>query len=681
MNSTIRLRYLFKALQELGLQQILLYASYQLGLHSGYYRLRTPVRPLDAERAYPLNAELIELPHPDDVKAVIGSPGVKSLKTAAEEILSGSTEIFGALTIPLSLAPPAPARHWSAYAQGLTPDGVSDIKILWEPARFGWAYTLGCAYHVIGEEDFAEVFWQNTETFIRTNPPNLGPQWSSAQEIALRLIALAWAYQAFSHSTHSTPPRIELLARAIAAHANRLPLTLNYARAQNNNHLLSEAAGLFTASLVLPDHPDSPGWRTLGMRWLNRGFADQITPHGSYVQHSANYHRLMLQLAAWVEALLIHQPTSSAEPFPPQVKDRLAAGTRWLLRLLDGESGQTPNLGPNDGAYIQPLSVLPFRDYRPALQSAALAFLGRPAFPPGAWDDLSLWLGYKRGKSQPEYQQVTKIYEPAPHRLDNGDSWAYLRAARFESRPGHADQLHLDLWWRGLNLARDPGTFSYNEPLPWNNPLAHTAVHNTLNVDDCDQMTRAGRFLWLDWAQATVCSHEEAKDSSLERMSAQHDGYQELGVLHRREVSAYRDGRWEVVDTLHPSSHDPENGGKSEVHFLRLHWLLPDWKWEVETDLMALTCRISSPYGWVSLLIDLPPEIRAGKAMQLFMTQIVRAGRVLYGKGEVSPSDGWFSPTYSVKEPALSVAVTTSGQLPLTIRSRWQLPGGKYLHS
>ncbi len=476
------------------------------------------MRPLNAGRAYSLNAELIELPYPDEVAAVIGAPGVKALKTSAEEIISGSVKVFGALTIPLSLSLPSHARHWSAYAQGLNPDGVSDIKILWEPARFGWAYTLGCAYHVTGDESFAEAFWRNTETFIQTNPPNLGPHWSSAQEVALRLIALAWAYQAFSRSKHSNPSRVESLARAMAAHANRLPLTLNYARAQNNNHLLSEATGLFTAGLVLPDHPDAPGWRTLGMRWLNRGFADQIAPDGSYVQHSANYHRLMLQLAAWVDALLVHQPMSSGEPFSPQVRDRLASGTRWLLRLLDGESGHTPNLGPNDGAYIQPLSVLPFRDYRPALQSAALAFLGQPAFPPGAWDDLSLWLGFRPGKSKPEYRLITKRIGQAPHRLDNGDSWAYLRAARFKSRPGHADQLHLDLWWRGFNLARDPGTFSYNSPPPWDNPLAHTAVHNTLSVDDCDQMTRAGRFLWLDWAQAEVSSYEEAEDGSWERM-------------------------------------------------------------------------------------------------------------------------------------------------------------------
>ena len=81
-------------------------------------------------------------------------------------------------------------------------------------------------------------------------------------------------------------------------------------------------------------------------------------------------------------------------------------------------------------------------------------------------------------------------------------SWAYLRTAQFTSRPSHADQLHLDLWWRGLNIARDAGTYLYNAPAPWDNSLTTTLVHNTVTINGRDQMTRAGRFLYLDWVNA-----------------------------------------------------------------------------------------------------------------------------------------------------------------------------------
>ena len=93
------------------------------------------------------------------------------------------------------------------------------------------------------------------------------------------------------------------------------------------------------------------------------------------------------------------------------------------------------------------------------------------------------------------------------------ETWAYLRAARFTGRPGHADQLHLDLWWCGLNVAQDAGTYLYNAPPPWDNALARSEVHNTLVVNGLEQMTRAGRFLYLERAQARVQQARQQRDA------------------------------------------------------------------------------------------------------------------------------------------------------------------------
>ena len=48
--------------------------------------------------------------------------------------------------------------------------------------------------------------------------------------------------------------------------------------------------------------------------------------------------------------------------------------------MIDPASGQTPNLGANDGALIFPLSSNPINDFRPTVQAAARAFLAdKPA--------------------------------------------------------------------------------------------------------------------------------------------------------------------------------------------------------------------------------------------------------------------------------------------------------------
>ena len=118
-------------------------------------------------------------------------------------------------------------------------------------------------------------------------------------------MAFVWAAQVFAGSSSSTPERKAALARSIAFHASRIIPTLVYARSQQNNHLLTEAAGLLTAGLALPGHPQASHWCALGWKWLNEGLRSQIDSYGEYAQHSTNYHRLMLQVVLWTNQLSV----------------------------------------------------------------------------------------------------------------------------------------------------------------------------------------------------------------------------------------------------------------------------------------------------------------------------------------------------------------------------------------
>jgi hypothetical protein len=665
-----------KALRQLGARQLALYAWHQAGLRSGYLRQRTPAKQVNRlPENVRLRTELLPLPRQEQLFAVLGGDGWTRLLAEANEIVAGKVRLFGGEAAPLELTYPQPLQHWTAYRSEAGIGERGDIKFIWEPGRFGWAFTLGRAYHLSGDERYAQAFWGYTELFLEANPPNLGPHWVSAQEVSLRLMAFVFAAQVFAASPASTPERMACLAQAVADHAGRIPPTLVYARAQNNNHLLSEAAGLYTAGWALPDHPLAERWRALGWKQLNFGLQTQIAADGAYVQHSANYHRLMLQLALWADQMA----EGNGQPLPDQTCQKLATATRWLLALLDPESGQAPNLGPNDGAYFLPLTSAPFEDYRPTLQAAGLAFLGERPFENDSWDEMSLWMTGDqgigdKGKGQGE---ITLPLTPNPYplsplviRLPNA-SWSYLRAARFTSRPGHADQLHLDLWWRGLNVAQDAGTYSYNSPPPWDNALARTAAHNTVTVNGHEQMTWAGRFLWLDWAQARVAGRETAEDGAWERLEAEHDGYRRQGVRYLRRVTGFADGHWEIQDQL---LRVKAGGAKGEVS-ARLHWLLFDGEWrmvsseqEGENKDSQVELEIKTIYGWISLKVSLPDSVR------LVQVQLARAGALLYGEGPVDPTWGWTSPTYGIKLPTLSFSVTVQGKLPFALTSEFHLP-------
>jgi len=481
----------------------------------------------------------------------------------------------------------------------------------------------------------------------------------SAQEAALRLMALIFATRVFANSQHTTAERVNRLAQALAVHAARIPPTLSYARAQNNNHLLSEAAGLYSAGLALPEHPQAQRWQSMGWKLFQQGLEAQIGDDGAFIQHSTSYQRLMLQLALWVRALALPR----GEDFSPLALRKLAAATRWMLALVDEESGHAPNLGPQDGADILPLATLPRNDYRPLAQVAALTFLGERPFAPGPWDEMVLWLG---GESAPENIPAVEAVKGMPViRPAQTRAWAYLQAARFKARPGHADQLHLDLWWRGFNIAQDAGTYLYNAASPWDNALSGSGVHNTLTVEGCDQMLRAGRFLWLDWAQARLLERQMDPDGAWERITAEHNGYRRLGWRHRRTVTAYRDGRWMVEDSLLPMA---QARARNHPATARLHWLLPDWPWSLEEKGMAcFQLRIQSPQGWIVLSVQV-------QGNQTPSAHLARAGEVLQGNGPAGVTQGWASPHYGEKIPALSFSVSVRATPPITMKSEWSFP-------
>jgi hypothetical protein len=644
-----------KAVRQLGLTQVGLNALYKFGLATGHYRRVTPPpAPVSGLELQPIFSP----PARADLLAVLGADGLAQLRAEAGEVVSGQFRQFGGDPVEINLTP-ATLAHWTELETNLQPS-TFDIKLTWEPARFGFAFTLGRAYHLTGDESYAAAFWRYFETFTAANPPYLGPNWMSGQEVGLRLMAFAWAAQVFAPSEHSSPERIARLAESIAQHAARIPPTIVYARSQNNNHLLTEAAALYTAARTLPGHPHSARWLKTGQKWLAWCLAHQIDAYGEYVQHSTNYHRLMLQTALWVCALDSNVSRrlslENREIFDSAARENLSLATHWLLSLLDPETGGVPNLGANDGALIFPLASGPFRDFRPVAQAAARAFL-RYTLPSGPWDELALWFGLPKTEKQLEIPRYPGDHLYAPH------SWGYLRAVRLRSRPSHADQLHFDLWWRGLNIAQDAGTYFYNADPPWDNALTSTLVHNTVSVDGLEQMTRVSRFLYLDWAHAWLTRPSKPEAGIIQRSSARTYAYAKVNTRHDRRVTVFNNERWLVEDDLL----NVMMVGKSPLtHVYRLHWLLPDWEWEMESGSQRLEVGIKSPLGPVKLVVSADqPVKRVG---------LVRAGELAYGDGLVAPTFGWVSPTYGVKIPALSLAVEVESKESIKFTTEFVFP-------
>jgi hypothetical protein len=606
------------------------------------------------------------------LRILLGRSGEERVLQQAEEILLGSLPFFGSLSYATGFPPQwfrnpvtgesvDPNQPWTRMR--FASPSYGDLKFFLEPSRFLFAYPLVRAYALSGEERFPQAFWSAVEDWAVHNPPMLGPLWICGQECSLRILAWSFALHAFIHSPSTTEERVAKLISMIAAHAWRTAQTLDYARSQRSNHLVSEAAGLWTAGILFPELEEARSWQELGAQLLHEAVVDQIAPDGTPRQHSFNYQRMILHQLLWfVQLARLHNI-----PIHQDIRERAQSAFEFLRCWVDANSGLVPNFGSDDGSLIFPLACGEYHDFRPLLQLGA-AVLDRPGLKPGPWNEAALWFGAEPAPDLNLHNQTHQTACPSAStgyfRLGDANSWALIRAGRCTSRPFQADQLHMDIWWNGLNLVRDAGTYLYNGPTPWDNGLARTAVHSTVTVDHADQMVRAGRFLWVNWAQA---SGQASSSNGLiaDRFEGEHAGYRRFGVIHRRFVQWLHGGGWLIVDDLEADDPPPDDPEADDLawngeHAFCLHWLCPDLPFEfADSPFRMMMNSDQSRFSW-NIFSSHPGDAR-----------IIRSGKLASGFAgaafEHPAADllGWEASTYGDLRPAISIVHQCRSRLPL----------------
>ncbi len=410
---------------------------------------------------------------------------------------------------------------------------------------------------------------------------------------------------------------------------------------------------MYTAGLLLPRHPRAVEWRRTGWTWFNRALQSQLAPDGAYIQQSVNYHRLMLHLALWVNTLAVR----SGDHWPAASQEKLRAAAEWLRQRVDPTGGNAANFGNNDGANLFPIGN--FSDFRPTVQAAGVAFAGWAVLAPGPWDELSERLGLRiatkaemreHGEQYPSAGKVHHDSSGAIIRVDQ--TWVGMRAGHLSHRPGQADQLHVDIWWHGQPVTLDAGTFRYTASPPWDNGLASSFVHNSVTIDEREPMTRAGRFLWLDWDQAEISTCIPTQ------LAGERSGYRKLGVRHRRSVQWVEKGLWKVSDDFTPSMRN------SRPHCFSLHWLFADMPYEVEEN----GINLAFPQGSVRVNVEWSAPDQPD-----LQIQVIRSGVLEFGKGDFPETLGWRSPTYNRKLPALALRASFYGRLPARLTTFFAL--------
>jgi len=457
-----------------------------------------------------------------------------------------------------------------------------DPRVLWEPSRGAWAFDLARARARGLDVGAGALFWRWLDSWMAACPPFSGFQWKCGQESAVRFIAVAIAFWALANDMERTADRWLQFARLAWATGYRISRHIEYALSQNNNHALSEACGLILISHLFPEFHEAPQWSHLGRTVFARGIRRQVYADGSYIQHSMNYHRVLLHVAV----LSMRLAELIDQPFERSIYDRAGLAAEFLHQMGDRVSGRAPNYGHNDGACVLPLTECDASDYRPVLQSAHYLVHRKRLLGAGPWDEEVLWLFGKDALAAPHMTRKPDAAASFPiggyYKLSRGDSWAMIRCHEYRDRPGQCDPLHVDLWWKGVNVLRDCGTCQYYLPQKPDveRYFALRRAHNTIDIDRAETVKWVTRFLYVPFPKARCTRFTALRADGEQVFEGEQYDYDRHSrqVLHRRSVVAIRADLWVVVDDF---------VGRGS-HLLTVRWHLADYPYELSDDAVSL---------------------------------------------------------------------------------------------
>jgi hypothetical protein len=447
----------------------------------------------------------------------------------------------------------------------------SDIRVLWELNRLGHLITLGRAYALTEEEEFAVEFFAHVESWREQSPVGRGANWSCAMEVALRAMNLLAAFYLFRDSKNLTEARLLMLLTMLDQHGAHIRRNLEFSHVATSNHYLSDVAGLLWLGIMLPELARAGEWRDWALVELLSEMDKQILADGADYEGSTAYHCFVLELFLYSFILCRANQIEIADKYWRKLEAMLV-----YLRGIVRPDGFAPLVGDADGGQVLPIvrRAAADRAYLLAVGAAVLksSQFELPQFEP---TPELLWLLGEQGLR--DYERLANSNQPIPgtarvspatlpseafpdagtYVLRHDDLFMLFNANGAQNkRPAshrHNDALSFELSAGGRAFIVDPGAFVYTADLHERHLFRSTAYHSSVQIDDVEHNTlhEDAPFAFGNEARARVLAWESTPER--DRVVAEHTGYERLAnpVTHRRTVSFDKTHRrWLIEDEL-----------------------------------------------------------------------------------------------------------------------------------
>ena len=555
--------YLYiQLLRNMGMRYFLFRCQYELRRRSGVLKIKYPVF-LENEAYLSLDDWrkcVIPFLFSDRKDVVIKDVNITSLSERVRRMQDGEYCFFSSLWYNLGkdydwLTNPDTnykynvSKHWTEI-EDFIPE-IGDIKYVWEKSRFSFLYDIIRYDQKTGKSHASFVFTQIID-WIHQNPLNCGPNYKCSQEISLRI--LNWVFALYYYRTDKalTEEVFDLLIRSIYGQMKHVRSNINFSRiAVRTNQAITETLTLYLIGLLFPQFPDAKEWKEKGKKWFEEEIKYQIAEDGTFLQFSMNYHRVVVQLLT----LAIAVADNNGELFCKEVYERSYQSLNFLYQCQDELSGYLPNYGANDGALFFRLNDCDYRDYRPQLD--ALHFLlTKQNLYAITFEDRD-WFYNRKNLKRCLYPKIERKQGNVTFKnggyyiIREKDVLTFIRCGKYKERPSQADNLHIDIWYKGENILLDGGSYKYNTEKKYIKYFMGTESHNTIMLDNLDQMLKGERFVWYNWSQALDASLYETEISYIFEGKVACFSYLGKDIIHYRKLIKRKNELvWICVDII-----------------------------------------------------------------------------------------------------------------------------------
>ncbi|QMU66659.1 MAG: heparinase [Flavobacteriaceae bacterium] len=433
-------------------------------------------------------------------------------------------------------------KHWSEI-EDLSKE-AGDIKYVWEKARFSYLYDI-IRYNYHYEEDQSEFVFNQIENFIDNNPINKGPNYKCSQEISLRTLNWVFALYYYKDSRFLTETLFAKIMYVVYWQIHHVYQNIHFSRiAVRNNHATMETMMLYLSGKLFPFFPNVKKWSRKGKKWFEQEIAYQVYEDGTYLQFSMNYHRVLVQQLTWG----IRLSELNGDLLSKIVYDRAKRSLNFLDTCMDPVSGKLPNYGSNDGALFFKLTDSDYRNYKSQLDDLRAVLYNYAYFD----YESVFWYGLNPQKIEYEQPKPVSTFEKGGYYIIQEEGIkTFMRCGTYKDRPSQSDNLHLDLWINGENLLRDSGTYKYNTHQDLLNYFGGCSAHNTVGIEDYDQMLRGSRFIWYYWVKKAKASLK--RESGYFMFEGKINAFRHVGsnIEHIRKIKKEQgQNKWEITDIV-----------------------------------------------------------------------------------------------------------------------------------